>query len=114
MPQPLLWHPAAAPGQAPPLPGTVAPDQRGHPEPLCLPASPAVPKPPEWGTKPGWLLGLLAWLGSTLSPQIWGGPGTVPNVPGLDCPPAACWGPPSSHQLPLTRAGGVTGTEIEG
>lgn len=74
MPQPLLWHPAAAPGQAPPLPGTVAPDQRGHPEPLCLPASPAVPKPPEWGTKPGWLLGLLAWLGSTLSPQIWGGP----------------------------------------
>ncbi|NXE30118.1 SPTB1 protein, partial [Ardeotis kori] len=36
------------------------------------------------------------------------------KFPGLDCTPVARWGPPSNHQLPRIRAGGVTGTESWG
>ena len=60
-------QPCARPGRAPPVapsccpgwaPRTSSPHQ--HP-----------PLSPRWGTTLGWLLGVLAWLGSTPSPQIW-------------------------------------------
>ena len=69
----LVLHPpwsCTHPGRAPPVapsscPWTGIPFAGHHgprPDPVCLPASSTVPKPPGWGTAPGWLPGLLAWL----------------------------------------------------